>query len=171
MFDSLWLHYQHFFIYRSDFTLFSTQYLWHIHCAVCVYLLCYKYVQTRTQTDFTPLNPNNRHLCMNPLWTIGDSCVLPPYSEKRGDFTPVSCSLTAFSSPQLPMVFLFEEDLISHIRTSIFLKRAEKDCFDPFHMRKPRPALPATLKRKVISFRSVLQISSWLAWERCISFT
>lgn len=42
-----------------------------------------------------------------------------------GDFTLVSYSLTAVSSPRLPVVFPFEADLISHIRTSIFLKRAE----------------------------------------------
>lgn len=40
----------------------------------------------------------------------------------RSDFTLVSYSLTAFSSLRLPVVFPFEADLISHIRTSIFLK-------------------------------------------------
>lgn len=42
--------------------------------------------------------------------------------------------------------------------------KAEEDCFDPFHMRKPRPAQPATLRRKVISFAA----SSWLTWEHSI---
>lgn len=43
----------------------------------------------------------------------------------NSDFTLVSYSLTAVSSLRLPMVLPFEADLISHIRTSIFLKRAE----------------------------------------------
>lgn len=60
---------------------------------------------------------------------------------------------------------LFEADLIPHICTSIFLKRSDYDCFDPFHKRKLRPQQPATLKREVIASRSSLQIFSRLTWE------
>lgn len=92
-------------------------------------------------------------------------------AQQQSDFTLASYSLTPFSSLWLPVVFPFEADLISHIRTSIFLKRAEWDCFDPFRMRKLKPAKPATPKREIISFHCFLQVSSWLTWERSISFT
>lgn len=62
----------------------------------------------------------------------------------------------------------FEADLIPHICTSIFLKRADYDCFDPFHKRKLRPQQPATPKREVIASRSSLQIFSWLTWEHVV---
>lgn len=57
---------------------------------------------------------------------------------KRRDFTLVSHSPPAFTSLRLPVACLSEGDLISHIRTSIFLKRAKENCFDPFlHEREP----------------------------------
>lgn len=78
--------------------------------------------------------------------TAEDSCApLPRPSlflslqcNKRRDFTLVSHSPPAFTSLRLPVACLFEGDLISHIRTSIFLKRAKENCFDPFsHEREP----------------------------------
>lgn len=90
----------------------------------------------------------------------------PLQCNKKIDFTPASFSL--ISSAPSGVIF---EDLISHIRTSSFLTRAQEGCLDPFHMRKPRPAQIATLKRIIISFKSFLHIYFWLLWERCISFS
>lgn len=45
----------------------------------------------------------------------------------------------AFASLRLPVARLSEGDLISHIRTSIFLKRAKENCFDPFSHERESP--------------------------------
>lgn len=92
-------------------------------------------------------------------------CSLLLWCGNKGDFQLASHSLTALSSRSIPEVFPFEADLIPHICTSIFLKSADRDCFDPFHKRVVRPKQPATLKSEVISSNSLLQILSWLTWE------
>lgn len=96
------------------------------HSLYCMYLLAFlqicadihpnKFFPQRTQTTdilHEQSVDSRRQLCSLLL-----QC-------NKSDFTLVSYSLTAFSSLRLPVVFPFEADLISHIRTSIFLKRAE----------------------------------------------
>lgn len=123
-------YYQHFFISKGDFPLFFIYFsLGHIVQFVFLFLAFLqnnkdirltKFLQhwvRRTQaTDILHEHSvdSRRQLC-SPLLQCNN----------KSDFTLVSYSLTAVSSLRLPMVFPFEADLISHIRTSIFLKRAE----------------------------------------------
>lgn len=163
--------------FNGDFPLLSARFcLSHTRRAGCITLLAFfqSCAHTRPDTFYTTL-PRRSQTTDTLRKHSEDSrrrlCSLLLHYNNKSDFTLVPYSVTAFSSLRLPVVFPFEADLISHIRTSIFLKRAEYDCFDPFHMRKLRPEQPATLKREVISFPDFLQIFFWLTWERCISFT
>lgn len=144
---------------------FPFLYLWHTHCIV--YLLGFIQIWTDVQKRIL-------HCCAQTSDILHELSVdnrrqlysQPLQCNKKIDFTPASFSL--ISSAPSGVIF---EDLISHIRTSSFLTRAQEGCLDPFHMRKPRPAQIATLKRIIISFKSFLHIYFWLLWERCISFS
>lgn len=146
----------------SSFVGVSPQYLHPTHLTVYIYtyLLSYESEQTHTPTNFTLPTPNNRHLAWTLCGQQETAVFFSPTVQQQVISHCFFYSLTAFSSLRLPVVFPFEADLISHIRTSILLKRAEYDGFDPFHMRKVRPAQPATLKREVFFFFSFFSIAS-----------
>ena len=123
-------------------------------------------LKTYTQTHFIPF----RHLA----WKLSGQWDTATFSSLVGQQQVISHWVPIHSLPShlwLPVVLPFEADLIPHTHTSIFLKRAGYDCFDPFHTRKLRPEQQATLKREVIASRRLFQIFSWLTWEHCMSFT
>lgn len=75
---------------------------------------------------------NRRQLCSLPL-TVKQ--------EEIPHWPPILLLPSHLPSSQWRSLFI-AGDLIYDICASVFLKRAKKDCFDPFHMRKFRPAQP-----------------------------
>lgn len=118
-------HYQHFFR-KGDFLLFLTQFPFQTHSAICIYLIAFFRRHPNTFYNIETSTPKQTDILHeHSVDSRRERCSTLLQCNNKSDFTLVSYSLTAFSSLELPVVFPFEADLISHIRTSIFLKRAE----------------------------------------------
>lgn len=111
----------------------------------------------------------NQQTCCKKTGQQATALFSPPDSETRGDSTLVSYSLTALSSPQLSVAFLFSKEIWfpTFVHLS-FLRGPRKIALIPFTWENPDLL---NQRKKVISFHSIFQICSWLTWEHCISFT